>query len=100
MNLAVSASIVMGILVSVAPFAGADAQKFPTKPLTLVVGVPPGGSADFLSRTLAEGMTKRLCQRVVVENRPGATSAIATRQVARAPADGYTMVYNAPNMAV
>ena len=100
MNLAVSASIVMGILVSVAPFAGADAQQFPTKPLTLVVGVPPGGSADFLSRTVAEGMSKLLGQRVVVENRPGANSAIATRQVARAPADGYTMVYNAPNMAV
>jgi tripartite-type tricarboxylate transporter receptor subunit TctC len=86
-------------LAAAAPLAAVHAQDYPSKPVTIVVGVPPGGSADLLARTTAEGLSKFLGTRVIVDNRPGANSAIATRQVARAPADGYTLFYNASNMA-
>lgn len=99
MNLALTSAIVAGVLVSAVPFSGAQAQEFPAKPVTIVVGVPPGGSADLLSRITAEGLSKFLGTRVIVDNRPGANAAIATRQVARGPADGYTLFYNATNMA-
>lgn len=83
----------------VAPFNAVHAQDYPSKPVTIVVGVPPGGSTDLVARLTAEGMSKHLGTRIVVENRAGANAAIATRQVARAPADGYTLFYNAVNMA-
>ena len=99
MKLALTVAIALGTLVGTAPFAAVQAQEFPTKTVTMVVGVPPGGSADFLARITAEGMSKHLGTRIVVDNRPGANSAIATRQVARAPADGHTLFFNATNMA-
>lgn len=80
-------------------FGAAQAQDYPSKPVTIVVGVPPGGSTDLVARMTAESMAKYLGTRILVENRPGANAAIATRQVARAPADGYTLFYNAVNMA-
>lgn len=80
-------------------FGAAQAQDYPTKPVTIVVGVPPGGSTDHVARLTAETMSKYLGTRMVIENRPGANAALATRQVARAPADGYTLFYNAVNMA-
>lgn len=80
-------------------FGAAQAQDYPTKPVTIVVGVPPGGSTDLVARMTSESMAKYLGARILVENRPGANAAIATRQVARAPADGYTLFYNAVNMA-
>jgi tripartite-type tricarboxylate transporter receptor subunit TctC len=86
-------------LASAAPFAASQAQDFPARPVTIVVGVPTGGSTDFVARATAETMSKYLGARILVENRPGANAAIATRQVARAPADGYTLFYNAVNMA-
>jgi tripartite-type tricarboxylate transporter receptor subunit TctC len=86
-------------LAGAAPFAPVWAQDFPTKPVTIVVGVPPGGSTDLVARATAEKMSKLLGTQVVVDNRPGVNAAIATRQVARAPADGYTLFYNAVNMA-
>ncbi len=72
--------------------AGAAAQTFPTKPVKIVTGYPPGGSADFLTRLLAEEMTKNLGVVVVAENRPGAGATIASEAVAHAPADGYTIM--------
>lgn len=80
-------------------FGAAWAQDFPTKQVTIVVGVPPGGSTDFTARAAAEAMSRVLGNRVIVENRPGANGVIATRQIARGPADGYTLFYNASNMA-
>lgn len=80
-------------------FGTAQAQDYPTKPISIVVGVPPGGSTDLIARMTAETMSKFLGTRMLVENRPGANAAIATRQVAQAPADGYTLFYNAVNMA-
>jgi tripartite-type tricarboxylate transporter receptor subunit TctC len=74
-------------------------QAFPNKPLRLVTGYPPGGSADFLSRIAADELTKELGVPVIVDNRPGAGGNIAAELVARASADGYT-VLNATDLAV
>jgi tripartite-type tricarboxylate transporter receptor subunit TctC len=68
------------------------AQAFPSKPLKIIVGYPPGGSGDFLTRLMADEMSKDLGQPVVVENKPGAGATIASELVAKAPADGYTLL--------
>ena len=70
----------------------AVAQPYPTKPIRMVVPYPPGGSADMLARNLATSMSQDLGQPVVVENRPGAGTALGTREVAAAPGDGYTLM--------
>ena len=75
------------------------AQAFPAKPLRLVVGYPPGGSGDFLTRLIADEMSKDLGTAIIVDNRPGAGGNIAAEIVARAPADGYT-VLNGGNHAI
>ena len=75
------------------------AQSYPTKPIKLVVGYPPGGSGDFLSRLAADELGKQLGVPVVVENKPGAAGNIAHEFVARSAPDGYT-VLNAAPMAV
>lgn len=67
------------------------ASNYPTKPITLVVGFPPGGGADHVGRVYANNLAKVLGQPVVVENRPGAGSTIGASFVARAAADGYTL---------
>jgi tripartite-type tricarboxylate transporter receptor subunit TctC len=87
------------LLLALAASTGAQAQDFPTKPVTLIVGFPPGGATDFLARVSADAMTKTLGTRVIVENRPGANGAIGARAVARAPADGYTLFLNATSQA-
>ncbi|MGQ0655869.1 MAG: Bug family tripartite tricarboxylate transporter substrate binding protein [Betaproteobacteria bacterium] len=74
-------------------------QAFPSKPLRLVVGYPPGGSGDFLSRLAADELSKDLGQPVGVENKPGAGGNIAHEFVAKSPNDGYTIL-NATHMAV
>lgn len=83
----------------IAASAGAFAQGFPSKPVRLVVPYAPGGTTDNLARALQEPMSKILGQPFVVENRPGAGGALATREVAKAAADGYTLVFgnNGPN---
>lgn len=68
------------------------AQTFPTKPLRLVVGYPPGGGTDTTARVVGQKLAESLEQNVVVENRPGATGIIANQYVAKAPADGYTLL--------
>lgn len=68
------------------------AQSFPSKPLRIVVPFPPSGSVDVAARVLAPPLTKALGQSVVVDNRPGAGTVIGTEWVARAPADGHTML--------
>jgi len=61
---------------------------FPSQPLRLVIGFPPGSAADITARLVGSVMSDRLGQQVVVESRPGAGSSIAAEFVARAPADG------------
>lgn len=70
------------------PVAAVD---YPTKPIKLVIGYAPGGGTDLVGRTIAEEMSKRLKQQVVVENKPGASGAIAATDVAKATPDGYTL---------
>src|SRR5258705_2766544 len=74
-------------------------QAFPNKPIRLVTGYPPGGSADFLSRIAADELSKELGVPVIVDNKPGAGGNLAAELVARATADGYT-VLNATDLAV
>ncbi len=92
-------AVLTATLAATSAFAPAHAQEYPAKTVTIVVGVPPGGSTDLIARMTAETMSKYLGAKMIVENRPGANAAIATRQIARAPADGYTVFYNAVNMA-
>jgi tripartite-type tricarboxylate transporter receptor subunit TctC len=65
---------------------------WPTRPITLVIGFPAGGPLDVVSRIIAQGLSRRLGQQVVVENRPGATGTVAAGQTARAQPDGYTLM--------
>ncbi len=78
------------LLAGIATSLGALA--FPTKTVTLVVPFPPGGSTDLIARTLQPKLQERLGGTVVVENRAGATGTIGAGQVARAPADGHTLL--------
>jgi tripartite-type tricarboxylate transporter receptor subunit TctC len=78
-------------LAGLAIAAPAPAQ-FPARPVKIVVGFPPGSTPDLVTRTLAERIGADLGQPVVVENRPGAGSTIATEAVARSPADGHTLI--------
>src|SRR3954468_22726431 len=69
----------------------AFAQDYPTRPITLVVPYAAGGGNDVMARIVAEKMSKSLGQQIVIENKGGAGGSIATRQVAKAAADGYTL---------
>lgn len=84
--------LAIAILVATSAWAGpAAAQSFPERPITLVNPYAAGGPADLLARTVAEGMSEALGRPVVVENRPGAGTAIGARAVAQANPDGYTL---------
>src|SRR5690349_18298844 len=65
--------------------------QYPTKPITIVVGASAGGGTDIQARILAERLSAKLGKRVIVDNRPGAGSNIATSHVAKAAPDGYTL---------
>ena len=68
------------------------AQTYPTRPVRIVVGFPPGGGADITARLIGQWLSERLGQPFIIDNRPGAGSNIATEAVVRAPADGYTLL--------
>ena len=78
----------------------ATAQAYPTRPVRLIIGYPPGGSADITARLLGQWLSERLGQPVVVESRPGAGTNIATEAVVNAPPDGYTLLLVAPANAI
>src|SRR5690606_10268919 len=74
--------------------ACANAQSYPVKPIRFLIGFPPGGTNDILARALAPKLSEALGQQVVIENRGGASTAIATELAARSAPDGYTIVLN------
>jgi len=84
----IAAAIVLGLL----PPSGAFAQTWPTKTITIVAPAPPGGATDLMARILADRLTPKLGQAVVVENREAAGGIIGTQYAAHQPADGYTLL--------
>src|SRR5437588_10373105 len=76
------------------------AQTYPTRPLRLIIGYPPGGAADTTARLMAQWLSEELGQSVIVESRPGGGTNIATEAVVRAPPDGYTLLLVAPANAI
>jgi len=79
---------------------GARAQAYPARPLRWVVGFPPGGGADIVSRIMAPWLAERLGQPVVIENKPGASSNISIQAVVNSPPDGYTLLFIPASAAV
>jgi tripartite-type tricarboxylate transporter receptor subunit TctC len=85
------AAVVCATLVSVCAIISAHAQPYPSRPITLIVPFPPGGSTDTTARIMAERMRPILGQAIVIENVGGAGGSIGVGRLARAPADGYTI---------
>jgi tripartite-type tricarboxylate transporter receptor subunit TctC len=71
---------------------GALASDYPVRPLRWIIGFPPGGGTDTVSRIMAQRLSERLGQSVVIENRPGASTNLSIQAAAASPADGYTLV--------
>lgn len=84
----------LGMLAAAVPLAPAHAETFPTRRITLVVGFPAGTASDLMSRFLADHLSRRLGQPVLVENRPGADGGVGATAVARTRPDGYTLLYS------
>jgi tripartite-type tricarboxylate transporter receptor subunit TctC len=84
--------LAVGIMLSAAMPGLATTAEYPTKPVRIVVGFPPGGSVDITARLVGQFLAERLGQQFIVDNRPGAGSNIGTEAVVNAPADGYTLL--------
>jgi len=84
--------IALALLAAAAIASPAPAQDYPNKPITYVVPFTPGGTTDVIGRTIAQGLTPVLHQPVVVDNKPGAAGAVGAAFVAKAKADGYTLL--------
>jgi tripartite-type tricarboxylate transporter receptor subunit TctC len=92
--------LLLGTFALAAHAANPAPGRFPSRPLTLVVGFAPGGGIDIQARLLAKGLERYFGQPVIVENRPGAGSRIANEHVARASPDGYTLLVTAAAAAI
>ena len=91
----------VGVMLALLALAGTTTARpvvaqevFPTRPITVWVGFPPGGGTDILTRALAEGAEKILGQKIVVVNKPGASGTVATTELVKVKPDGYTLVSN------
>ena len=94
-------SFVKTLLVALLATTGlAHAQEWPSRPISLIVSYPPGGTADLMARTVATPLGKLLGTSVVVENKPGASGQIAASYVAKSNADGYTLMLDASSYSV
>ncbi len=74
--------------------------EWPTRPITLILGFPPGGPNDLVARAMSQRLSEQLKQPVLVDNRPGANGNIAASAVARAAPDGHTFLYNSSSLAL
>ena len=82
-------------------FSGASqAVDYPTKPIRLIAAYSPGGTTDILARIIAQGLSEKLAETVLVENKPGGGNNIGTEYVIRSPADGYTLIVANPANAI
>lgn len=91
---AFSAAILIGVGTNVC------AQRFPAKPIRIIMPFPPGGPTDLYARTVARGLAENLGQQVLVDNRTGASGIIGTEIVAKAPPDGYTLLFTATHHTI
>jgi putative tricarboxylic transport membrane protein len=94
---AIAALLAAGVMAGLGP---AQAQKYPSQPIRMVVPFAAGGGTDVLARTVAQGLAERLGAQVVIDNRPGAGSSTGTDVVAKAAPDGYTLLYTSPAYAI
>jgi tripartite-type tricarboxylate transporter receptor subunit TctC len=78
----------------------AAAQSYPGKPVRMLVPFPPGGGTDYTARLISQKLTEIWGQQVIVDNRPGASTTIASEIVAKAPADGYTLIMGSTNHTI
>jgi tripartite-type tricarboxylate transporter receptor subunit TctC len=86
----------LALLIAFAGISAAHAQEYPNRPIRWIIPWAAGGGSDTLARMIAPGMSKRLGQPIVIENKPGAAGAIAAAEVARSAPDGYT-IFSADN---
>lgn len=93
-------SVLMILVVYVPPLQYAFAQSYPSKPIRLIVPLAPGGGADIMARAVGQKLAANMGVPVVVDNRPGGATMIGTEIVARAPADGYTLVMATSSHAI
>src|SRR5215216_6199689 len=98
-HLTLLSAVGLALLTLASPLA---AQDWPQKqPVKIIVGLAAGGTTDTIARIIAQALTERMGQTFVVENRPGGAQSIAAEAVARAPADGYTILMgNTPQMTI
>jgi tripartite-type tricarboxylate transporter receptor subunit TctC len=91
-------ALTLGIVALATSHHAAKAASYPDpgKPIRIVVGFPPGGGADLLARVIAPGLSEKLHDNVIIDNRPGAGGLLATEYVAKSPADGYTLYIATP----
>ena len=87
------ALILSGLCIAALLSELAGAQSYPSKTITIVVPTAPGGANDAMARIVAQGLSQKLGQPVIVDNKPGANGAIATEFVARATPDGHTILW-------
>jgi len=78
----------------------AKAQVYPSRPVRVFVGYPPGGAADTITRIMAQWLSDRFGQAFVIENRPGAATNVSIQAALTSPPDGYSMVYIGTTVAI
>jgi tripartite-type tricarboxylate transporter receptor subunit TctC len=95
-----AAGILGALILGVAALPAFAADPFPTKPLRMIVGFPPGGGSDAFARALGQQLGAQLGQQVVIDNRPGANGNIGAEVAAKLPADGYNLLIVSSSQAI